>query len=85
MKHFLKIWPQYYEAVSEGVKTFELRENDRGFQKGDRVVLQEWDPVEHQYLKDTQKPDLQFEIGYVLPVDSERVVFSLLELSDEDD
>ena len=44
MKHELKIWPQYFQAVLTGEKTFELRINDRGFQKGDLVILKEWDP-----------------------------------------
>jgi len=44
VKHELKIWPQYYEAVANGSKTFELRKNDREFQKGDEVVLKEYDP-----------------------------------------
>lgn len=45
MKHELKIWPQYYCRVADGSKTFEVRNNDRGFQPGDTVVLREWDPT----------------------------------------
>lgn len=42
MKHELKILPAYFEAVLNGDKTFEIRDNrDRGFQKGDTVVLLE--------------------------------------------
>lgn len=40
--HELKILPCYYDAVATGDKTFEIRDNsDRGFQKGDTVVLRE--------------------------------------------
>lgn len=42
--HFVKCWPQFFERVLDGSKTFEYRSNDRGYQKGDVVVLQEWDP-----------------------------------------
>lgn len=42
--HSLKTWPVYFEAVLSGEKTFEIRENDRSFQRGDVLHLQEWDP-----------------------------------------
>jgi hypothetical protein len=45
MTHNLKIWPQYYCRVQDGTKTFEIRKNDRGFQNGDIVVLDEYDPT----------------------------------------
>ena len=73
--HELKILPQYYEAVANGSKTFEVRKNDRRFQKGDTVRLREW---EHLYLDSMA---LKFKIGYVLPIDAERVVFSLLPIA----
>lgn len=41
--HDLKILPEYFEAVTSGMKTFELRKDDRGFATGDHVVLWEWD------------------------------------------
>lgn len=75
MKHNLKIWPQYYERVADGSKTFEVRNNDRGFQPGDTVVLSEWDNEIKDY---TLSKRLTFKIGYVLPIDGNRVVFSLL-------
>lgn len=40
--HELKIRPEYFNAVSEGRKKFELRRNDRGFKVGDQIVLCEW-------------------------------------------
>ena len=39
MKHHLKILEQHYHRVKEGVKTFEIRNNDRAFQMGDEVEL----------------------------------------------
>lgn len=44
MEHDLKTWPQFFAAVLEGRKTFELRQDDRGFKVGDTLNLQEWDP-----------------------------------------
>lgn len=42
-KHKLKILPEFFEAVNDGRKTFELRENDRGYKTGDILILQEFD------------------------------------------
>lgn len=83
MEHELKIYPQFYLRVAEGTKTFEIRNNDRAFQKGDTVVLREWDPktvnptdkVPRGY---TDAPELKFSIGYVHILDSSNVVFSLI-------
>ena len=89
MTHKLKIWPQYYCRVADGSKTFEVRKNDRGFQPGDIVELREFDPEKIEDDSDyyggkatkghfTSSDILKFKIGYVLPIDAERVVFSLL-------
>lgn len=41
--HELRCWVEYFEAVWDGRKTFEVRYDDRGFQTGDSVALREWD------------------------------------------
>lgn len=43
MIHALKIYPDYFRAVREGKKRFELRRNDRYFREGDYLALNEWD------------------------------------------
>lgn len=48
--HHLKTWPQYFEAVSSGEKTFEVRKNDRNFKVGDILHLDEWCPSQAEYL-----------------------------------
>lgn len=35
--------PEFFRAVTDGRKTFELRKDDRGFSVGDHLVLAEWD------------------------------------------
>jgi ASCH domain. len=49
MEHHLKTWPQLFEAVASGVKTFDIRVNNRNFQTGDILVLEEWDPKTQLY------------------------------------
>ncbi|PKR82359.1 DUF3850 domain-containing protein [Heyndrickxia camelliae] len=39
--HKLKILPKYFEPVSKGLKNFEIRRNDRGYEIGDLLILQE--------------------------------------------
>ena len=38
--HCLKILDEFADSIYSGDKTFEIRENDRGFQKGDRVFFE---------------------------------------------
>lgn len=43
MTHYLKILPEYFKDMESGAKTFELRRNDRNYQPGDTLILQEWE------------------------------------------
>lgn len=47
--HDLKTWPEYFEAVWEGKKLFEVRKNDRHFRVGDQLCLREWNPGTREY------------------------------------
>jgi len=69
-EHKLKTWPNYFDAVKRGEKPFEVRKDDRGFQKGDVLVLQRTDP-DRIYCVDTDfkgtvKHELRKRISYVL-------------------
>lgn len=43
MDHKLKILPKYFNDVRSGIKTFEIRKNDRNFQVGDFLLLKEYE------------------------------------------
>ena len=47
--HELKTWPEFYEVIASGEKTFELRYDDRGFHAGDILRLREWSLEIEQY------------------------------------
>ncbi|ARV05110.1 DUF3850 domain-containing protein [Enterococcus faecalis] len=41
--HELKILPEYFTAVASGIKRFEIRKNDRGYNVGDILRLNEYE------------------------------------------
>jgi hypothetical protein len=41
-EHELKCWPEFFQALVTGEKTFELRKDDRGYRYGDVLWLREW-------------------------------------------
>lgn len=43
MIHAIKIQPQYFDDVISGKKQFEIRLNDREYQEGDYLALNEWE------------------------------------------
>jgi ASC-1-like (ASCH) protein len=51
MMHDLKCWPQFFSLIEVGLKTFEVRKDDRKprFEIGDTLLLREWDPSNNRY------------------------------------
>ena len=47
MIHELKILPIYFEPVEAGLKLAELRNNDRNFSVGDKLILKEFQDGEY--------------------------------------
>lgn len=58
--HELKCWPKYFAAIRAGEKNFEIRRNDRDFQVGDMLVLQEFDPETDAYTGQTETRMVRF-------------------------
>lgn len=42
-EHILKLNDRYFDAVANGIKTFEIRRNDRDYKVGDTLVLKKVD------------------------------------------
>jgi hypothetical protein len=62
--HRLKTWVPYFDAVTSGAKPFEVRRDDRGFQRGDRVQLTEVTRPEDGLIPTGR--EAMYEITYVL-------------------
>ena len=57
----MKIWPEYFEKILDGKKTFELRLNDFEINEGDTLILKEWDPDTKEYTG----REVEKKVGYV--------------------
>lgn len=58
--HKIKILPCFADDIFSGEKTFEIRENDRGYQKGDIILFHTSDGSEHKINA------AKYRIAYVL-------------------
>lgn len=47
--HELKVWPEYFAAMVDGRKSFEVRKNDRDYRVGDTLLLREYAPGPDKY------------------------------------
>lgn len=68
--HVLKTAATVWDAVASGEKRFDVRLNDRFFQRGDVVRLRKLDETGRNYATEPGKRwstyDLDFRIGWIL-------------------
>jgi len=57
-----KIWPEYFQNILEGIKTYELRLADFECKPGDILVLKEWNPKTKEYTGRV----IEKEVTYVI-------------------
>ncbi|MFH1623274.1 MAG: DUF3850 domain-containing protein [Candidatus Aenigmatarchaeota archaeon] len=57
-----KCWPEFFQKILDGEKTFEVRLADFECEPGDTLVLREWDPQTQQYTG----REIEKEITYVI-------------------
>ena len=83
--HKIKIREEFADAVLYGDKTFEVRENDRGYQKGDLVQFDVIDKYYHESISHPLEKET-YRITYVLNgwgIEPKFVVFSIKNARDE--
>ena len=64
MRHIIKLREEFADAVVNGDKTFEVRLNDRGYQKGDTVKFRVVTTMGIEFYHEIN--EMEFEITYVL-------------------
>lgn len=64
--HTLKLRVEFADAVEDGTKNFEIRENDRGFQKGDLVQFRVVTALGTHISMYGELEEKLYEITYVL-------------------
>jgi ASC-1-like (ASCH) protein len=62
MTHELKIHPEHYQEITLGLKKVEVRLNDRNYQEGDILLLNEYNPKAMRY---TGNQDIK-KVSYVI-------------------
>lgn len=67
--HKLKTHPSYFDKVWKCLKGFEVRKDDRDFDVGDRLILEEWDPGKDAVIDDWKYTGRAIEclVKYKLP------------------
>ena len=63
MIHRIKLQKEFADAILNGDKNFEVRYNDRGYQKGDKVIFS---VVDGSFEENHPLNVATFEITYVL-------------------
>lgn len=63
--HEVKIYESYADAVLSGEKTFEIRFNDRGYQKGDRLKFRVTEDGSSFRVSFHDLNEKEYEITYV--------------------
>ena len=64
MKHTVKCWTEFFDALENGSKTAEIRYNDRDYQKGDTLKIRAWHRLSGCF--DSNKPSIYFEVTHIL-------------------
>lgn len=72
--HHLKTWTPFFREVKSGVKPFEVRKNDRDYQVGDTLILNDFDPDAGRYTGDWTSKQVIYKLddsrfvkeGYVI-------------------
>lgn len=59
-EHDLKVIPPYFDDIWSLRKTWEVRKNDRDYQVGDTLILNEFDPETNDYTSKFVKAKVKY-------------------------
>lgn len=76
--HKLKSWPEYFDAMLFGNKSFDARINDRNFKVGDYLQLEEWDPKTEQYTGRILTRHVTYIMTGTFGIPSDIVIMSII-------
>ena len=62
MKIEKKVWPEFFQKIIDGDKTFELRLADFKCNIGDTLLLREWNPKTKKYTGRTLEKNVTYVI-----------------------
>jgi hypothetical protein len=83
-EHTVKSWTSFFQAIKAGDKKHDLRKDDRNFQLGDVLILQEYDPFKGEYSGEECRVKITYITGRATPcafssavLDRDYVILSL--------
>jgi Domain of unknown function (DUF3850) len=76
--HHLKTVQPFFSEVKNGTKTFEFRRNDRDFQVGDEVYLQEYDLQKNTFSGEEIRGTITYVLNDWKGLDAGYCVFSFV-------
>lgn len=65
--HYVRSWSHFYKAIRDGLKTHDLRDDDRNYQVGDLICLQEYDNIEGRYTGQELWTEVTYITGRATP------------------
>ena len=74
-----KVWPEYFEAIFNGKKNYELRLNNFEINEGDILFLEEWDPQTKSYTGRS----IEKKVSYVGRFEIDKLFWSEKEIKDK--
>lgn len=83
-----KAWPEFFEKVLSGEKTYDLRLSDWECNPGDSLVLNEWDPSTKQFTGRSVKKIVGFvgktkDIDFFTTEEVDKYGYQIISLLDE--
>ena len=60
--HEIKSWPEFFQALWDGSKKFEIRFDDRDYQVGDVLLIKEWDDRKSVYTGRTLRRRITYKL-----------------------